>query len=263
MINDPNQFSKAFFLQGLQSWSFWKWRHGDKESLYSQLLPRHFGRWPPKSFLASARKCFFEARKLSTKIPGFWNWSKMVTPKNMNKKNTWLHDSPLPLDDTLPSSGKPGDHRPWKSDFQEFQSPLAWHTEEECWERVRLSGNLQEIWYEKIQQLEWLELFGGVKCWVWHCEDPSNSGSNESFYSLWSRFFQHLKTQFSPGSIFSGCGEDSYFDATIFSEISLGGSTTIEKRIFGTTSKEIQHPRDSGPEMIVKNGGWCTKNLPK
>lgn len=106
----------------------------------------------------------------------------------------------------------------------------------------------------------WLELFGGVKCWVWHCEDPSNSGSNESFYSLWSRFFQQLKTQFSPGSIFSGCGEDSYFDATIFSEISLGGSTTIEKRIFGTTSKEIQHPRDSGPEMIVKNGGWCTKN---
>ena len=158
------------------------------------------------------------------------------------------------------SSGKPGDEPSWKSDFQEFQSPLAWHTEEECWERVRSRGNLQEIWYEQIQQLEWLELFGGVKCWVWHCEDPSNSGSNESFYSLWSRFFQQLKTQFSPGSIFSGCGEDSYFDATFFSEISVGGSTTIEKRIFGTTSKEMQHPRDSGPEMIVKNGGWCTKN---
>ena len=99
---------------------------------------RHFGRWPQKAvfyFYSSARKCL--RTKLSTKNYRIWNCQHFVTAKKHEPKKTWLMTPPTFKDhsslglvfyETWMNLGK------WAPRLrQEFQSPPAWHTEEDCW----------------------------------------------------------------------------------------------------------------------------------
>ena len=109
-------------------------------------------------------------------------------------------------------------------------------------------------WNIRSHQLVHPSINWSIPWIVWHCEDPSNSSSNESFYSLWSRFFQQYKKQFSQGSFLWA---RFLFDATIFFWDSTRWLNNLGKKIL-----KIQHPKNSGPEMISKNGGWCPNIYP-
>ena len=197
----PMIFQRLFFSLGLQSCNFGSEVMGTKKVCTPSYFPGILGDDHKRVFCASARKCL-RSKEIVNKKSRILNLvNKNCDTKKHEEKTHHELELPPPSKShhqdysifSRESQAKPsfvtmaswvGRPKSWTwlpttfktpviSPFgnpiatrsQEFQSPLAWHTEEECWWVLpwESAGNLI---LKFSSRSGWLEPFGGVKCWA-------------------------------------------------------------------------------------------------